>query len=194
MINALGAPQSLLLLGGTSDIALAIARTVRRAAAVCGSCWRPGRASGAPRPPPSWAAWAAASPRSTSTPVTTAPTRRPSRRRSRTATSTSRWSRSGCWATPSRPGRIPSWRSSWPRSTTRRRCTSGCCSPSGCGPRRTAGSWRCPAWPASGYAAPTSSTARPRPASTASSSAWARRCATTASACWSSGPASSSPR
>ena len=68
------------------------------------------------------------------------------------------------------------------------------CWPSGCARRATGASSRCPAWPASGHGGPTSSTAPPRPASTGSTWAWARRCASTGSGCWSSGPDSSARR
>jgi decaprenylphospho-beta-D-erythro-pentofuranosid-2-ulose 2-reductase len=74
MINALGEPQSLLLLGGTSDIALAIARRYAR--------------PGLPRPSSSTSA--ARSLKSILRLVIMHPTLRPSSRLSPAATSTSR--------------------------------------------------------------------------------------------------------
>ncbi len=106
MLDALGAPQSLLLLGGTSDIALAIAR--RYAAD------RPLRVVLAARPTTRRSSAAAGADRRRlhrrrrwiSRPATPPPMRRRSRPPSPTETSTSPSSPSDCWVRPRRHGRI----------------------------------------------------------------------------------------
>lgn len=168
MIDAAANPQSLLLLGGTSDIALKIG----------GARHRPPAAGGARcAPHPARRGEAAAEldraglrgdrGRSGGT-FSWRRTRPPSTRPSPVVTSTSRSSPSVCSAMPSAVGPTLRPRWNWSRSTTPLRSTSKCCWPIGCGPRATAGSLLCPARRASGSVAPTSRTDRPKPVSTAS--------------------------
>ena len=101
VINSVGVPQSLLLLGGTSDIAMAVARRYAGGRG-CGWCWPPGRPSGGPPPRPSCGAGLRGHRGGSRRPGPRLARRRPSTPPSRAGTSTSRWSRSGCSAMPER--------------------------------------------------------------------------------------------
>src|SRR5215213_9082984 len=189
VINAVGTPQSLLLLGGTSDIALAIAR---RYAADRGL-----RVVLAARPSEQRDA-AAADLREMGCSVEEVDleARDPG---SHAQTIEQAFaggdidvavSPLACSVIPSKPGGTPTSCWSSPRSTTPLRSISEFCSPLECGCRDTGASSRCPAWRESGFADPTSSTGRLRRASTDSSLASAKRSGIMACVCWWFGRAS----
>ena len=189
MLNALGEPQSLLLLGGTSDIALAVAEKYAASGGTPRRARRPARARAVPTPRRRLAALGHTrrgarlrGHRHRQPPGAgrAGRGRRRPRRRPRRLRRPRR--RGGGLAGPRRRG--PARRGQLRRPGQRRRRAR----PAGAapGPRRDRLSSR--RWPASGCAAPTSPTARPRPAWTASTSASARRCASTAATCSSSAP------
>ena len=194
MENALGEPQTIVLLGGTSDIGRAIVAALIVAVDPHG---RPGR-------PPTRTRWRSGDLERPGLTVDVVPfeatdTRRPRgvrrrpgrpprrpRRRDRRLRAARRPGRAG--RRPGRRGRAGH------RQLHGRGRASAWPSPRSSGARATAGWSCCPAWPASGCARPTSSTARRRPASTASPRVSATRWPGRGPACSSCGRASSTRR
>ncbi len=188
MIDAVGNPQSLLLLGGTSEIGLAIAERYARR--------RPLRVVLAARPSPRLDAAAEQlrdrrrhgvhsgvrgdGLRRPPGDAGQGVRRRRHRRHGRRVRAARR--RGAGLAGPRARRRARAG------ELHRRRCRSASRWPSGCAGRATAGSSRCRRSPASGCAGRTSCTARRRPAWTASTSGSARRCAARASRSPWSGP------
>ena len=197
MDNAFAQPQTILLLGGTSDIGLAITRrliapTTRH---VVLACRVPSAAS--ERRPTRCAATGSRCTSSPSTPPTRAATRRSVRRRRRARRRHRRGDPRRRRAR--RPGDACRRRRARPAAAVTVNYTGAVSarrspSPTGCAPRVTARSSCCPASPASGPARPTTSTARRRPDSTRSPRASPTTCRDGRQACSSCGRGSSSRR
>ena len=174
MQDALGAVQSVLVLGGGSDIALRHVAQARRAP-------RPHRGARGPRSRRSSRPRSVNCVRSARRPSTSIAVRRRATPRSTprssttcssvSATSTSRCSRSACWATRKMPSATRPRPSTSPPPTTSAWCRPRCHSRNACASRVTARSSRCRRSRVSGHASRTSSTAPRRPGWTPSSRA-----------------------